>query len=485
MLKPEKGTEAADPQGARYVALAQGLQARIAIGELRPGDRVPSVRDLNAQSGYSVTTVLRAYEHLEALGIVESRPRSGYFVRAALAAARTLPQTIESAPQQHPSLVSTELVSSVLTTVSQPGLLPLSHATMAPELMPVAALNRIANNLIRQEPDQALAYLMSPGLERLRQQIAGRLSSVGVPAVADDVVITTGALEAIHLSIRMLTRPGDTLLMESPTYYCLLQIAEECGLRVVELPNDPVHGIDPDDVRRAIQRHRISAALLVQNFNNPTGSLMPDSAKREVVTMLNAAGIPLIEDDLYGELGFTSGRVTPLKAFDQDDGVLHCGSFSKTLSPGLRVGWVLSRRHHKELIRRKFTTSCATASLPQMIISRYLETGGYERHLRKLRADLARSVTRISDVVLREFPAGTSVARPQGGFVLWIELPKKIDAMEMFHRAAKKGIAISPGILYSADGRYHHHIRLNCAVSWTPVLERALMMLGKLAGELM
>ncbi|MES2489017.1 MAG: PLP-dependent aminotransferase family protein [Pseudomonadota bacterium] len=485
MFESDTDTESADPQGARYVALAQGLQTRIAVGELRPGDRVPSVRELGAQSGYSVTTVLRAYAHLEVLGLVESRPRSGYFVRAAPTAVRTLPQTINSASQQQPSLISADLVSSVLDTVSQPGLLQLSHATTAPELMPVAALNRIARNLIKEQPEQSLSYMMSPGLERLRQQIAGRLSACGVPALADDLVITTGALEAIHLCVRMLTRPGDTLLMESPTYYCLLQIAEECGLRVVELPNDPVRGIDPDDVRRAIQRHRISAALFVQNFNNPTGSVMPDAAKREVVSLLNAAEIPLIEDDIYGEIGFAGGRATPLKAFDEDDRVLHCGSFSKTLSPGLRVGWVLSRRHQRELSRRKFTTSCATASLPQLIVSRYLETGGYERHLRRLRTELARSVARISDAVLREFPVGTTVARPQGGFVLWIELPKQIDAMEMFRRAAKQGIAISPGILYSADGRYHHHIRLNCAVSWTPALEQALRTLGKLATALM
>ncbi|SEQ26419.1 DNA-binding transcriptional regulator, MocR family, contains an aminotransferase domain [Solimonas aquatica] len=481
MPDDSSGTDQVLPH--RYADLAQRLESQIHSGGLRAGDRLPSVRELAGQFQCSISTALRAYEHLEALGLIGSRPRSGYYVQAQ-AATRELPQAI-ALPQSQPSLISSDLVSTVIDTVSRPGLMPLSYATPAPEFLPAASLNRITRNLIKQQPAQALSYLMSPGLERLRQQIAARMNAAGVEAAAEDIVITNGALEAINLCVRMLTRPGDTLLMESPTYYSLLQVAEEHGLRVVEVANDPTRGVDPEEVRRLVRRHRIDAALLAQNFNNPTGSLMPDAAKRELVQILGSAGIPLIEDDVYGELGFNGQRATPLKSFDTDDRVLYCSSFSKTLSPGMRLGWVLSRRHRRELARRKFTASCAAASLPQLLVSRYLDGGGYERHLRGMRSALARSVARFADVVLREFPAGTSVTRPQGGFVLWVQLPDRIDAMELFAQAAQGGIAISPGTLFSAAGQYQHHIRLNCALPWTPKLEQALCSLGWLAARML
>lgn len=472
---------AVDVREPHYAAVAQQLLAQIGSGGLRPGDRLPSVRELARQTGRSITTVLRAYEHLEALGAIGSRPRSGYFVSAA-SKARPLPQTLQ-APSGPPSLISGELVADFLQARIG-GPLRFGDSVPEPSLLPVASLNRVARQLLRDEPELAIPYQMSPGYQRLREQLAGRLAALGAEVAADDIVITTGGMEAINLCLRALTRAGDTLLMEAPTFYGLLQAAEEHGLRVVELPNDPLTGIDPDDVRRAVGRHRIAAALFVQNFNNPTGSLMPDEAKREVVRTLNAAGIPLIEDDVYGELGFVAGRATPLKVYDEADLVLHCGSFSKTLSPGFRVGAIASRRYARELTRRKFTLSCATASLPQMIVSRYLETGGYERHLRGLRASLARSIARISEAVLQAFPDGTSVSRPQGGFVLWIELPGTVDAVQMFRRAAQAGIAIRPGTLFSANAQYAHHIRLNCAMPWNATVADGIATLGRFAHAL-
>ena len=472
-----------DGRGPLYEALARKLLGQIGDGALRPGDRIPSVRELSRQTGHSITTMLKAYEHLEALGAIESRPRSGYFVRAGALKPQALPQTIEI-PLGPASLISTDVVSTVLETIGRPGFVPFGHATPAAELLPIASLNQLTRRVMKAEPLMPGRYLMPPGHERLREQIARRLVASGCAATADDIVITNGSLEAINLCIRLLCRAGDTILMESPTYYGLLQIAEEHGLRVVELPNDPVRGVDPDDLRRAVRRHRISAALLVQNFNNPTGSLMPDEAKRDVVHTLAAHGIPLIEDDIYGELGFAQGRARPLKSFDDGDNVLYCSSVSKTLSPGLRVGWIASKRWRRELIRHKFTLSCATASIPQLVVASYLESGGYERHLRTLRATLARSIARFSEAVLRHFPQPTAITRPQGGFVLWIELPRNVDCIELFHLATQQRIALSPGTIFSASGQYQNYIRLNCALPWTPQIEQALVSLGQLAMSL-
>ncbi|HSW14172.1 MAG TPA: PLP-dependent aminotransferase family protein [Solimonas sp.] len=466
-----------------YESVARRLLAQIDVGALRPGDRVPSVRDLSRKTGYSITTALKAYEHLEALGAIESRPRSGYYVRVDALRPQSLPQTIEI-PQGPASLISTDIVSTVLDTLSRPGFAALGHASPAPALLPVASLGNLTRRLLRSQPDLANGYMMPPGYDRLRQQVARRLAEQRCEVSPEDVVITSGSLEAINLCLRLLCCAGDTILMESPTYYGLLQVAEEMRLRVVELPNDPQRGVDPDDVRRAVRRHRIAAALLVQNFNNPTGSLMPDDAKRDVVRTLNGHGVPLIEDDIYGELGFAGGRATPLKAYDEADLVLHCSSVSKTLSPGLRVGWVASRRWRRELARHKFTLSTATNSLSQMVTAAYLESNAYDRHLRGLRLQLARSVARFSEAVLKHFPQPTAVSRPQGGFVLWVELPKAVDALELFHRAARESIAVSPGVIFSPSGSYQNYLRFNCALPWTPNVEQALATLGRIANHM-
>ncbi|HEY0913401.1 MAG TPA: PLP-dependent aminotransferase family protein [Solimonas sp.] len=463
-----------------YETVARRLLAQIDVGALRPGDRVPSVRELSRKTGYSITTALKAYEHLEALGAIESRPRSGYFVRLEPAKAQALPQTLEIPPGPA-SLISADVISSVLETISRPGLVPLAHASPAPELLPVAQLHHLTRRLLREEPNAAVGYMMPPGHAGLRQQIARRLAGQRCEVSPDDIVITTGSLEAINLCLRLLCCAGDTILMESPTYSGLLQVAEEMRLRVVELPNHPQHGIDPDDVRRAIRRHRVTAALFVQNFNNPTGSLLPEEAKRDIVHVLNGHGVPLIEDDIYGELGYACGRATPLKAYDEADMVLHCSSLSKTLSPGLRVGWVASHRWRRELIRHKFTLSTATNSLSQMTAAAFLESSAYDRHLRTLRATLARSVARFSEAVLRHFPPLTAVSRPQGGFVLWIELPRNVDGLELFQRAARERISVNPGVIFSANGSYQNYLRINCALPWTAEIEQALATLGRIA----
>ncbi|AXQ28630.1 PLP-dependent aminotransferase family protein [Solimonas sp. K1W22B-7] len=481
-LDSDTGTaQAPDSPGGDplYETVARRLLAQIDIGALRPGDRVPSVRELSRKTGYSITTALKAYEHLEALGAIESRPRSGYFVRLEPVKARALPQTIEVA-QGPASLISTDVISSVLETITRPGQVPLAHASPSAELLPTAALHRLTRSLLRSDPAMATSYLMPPGHAGLRQQIARRLADQRCEVSPEDIVITTGSMEAINLSLRLLCCAGDTILMESPTYSGLLQVAEEMRLRVVELPNHPQHGIDPDDLRRAIRRHRVAAALFVQNFNNPTGSLLPEEAKREVVRTLNGHGVPLIEDDIYGELGY-GGRATPLKAYDEADLVLHCASLSKTLSPGLRVGWVASHRYRRELIRHKFTLSTATNSLSQMAAAAVLESSLYDRHLRTFRVTLARSVARFSEAVLRHFPPQTVVSRPQGGFVLWIELPRNVDGLELFQRAAREHIAVNPGVIFSANGSYQNYLRINCALPWSAQIEQALATLGRIA----
>lgn len=463
----------------RWQVVARRVIDGIQRGHLLPGHRVPSVREMSQLARVSISTVVQAYVQLEAQGHIESRERSGFFVRPR--SEPPVPTAIEL-PTTRPTQVAAEVVQQIMQSLSR-GVLPLSTATLSPSLLPAGSLRRIASRLLRHSHRQLLNYEIPPGNRVLRQQIARRLALTGARVSADDVLITTGGMEALNICLRTLCRPGDTVLVESPTYFGILQCLDHLGLRALEIPNSSATGIDPEQVRKAIRRVKVAAALLVPNFNNPTGSVTNDEAKRAIVGMLAEADIPLIEDDVYGELHFSGARPTPMKAFDEHDNVLTCGSISKTVAPGYRVGWVVSRRHCDALVQSKLSTSLASSTIEQWVIGEFM-SNGFDRHLRKLRRILQQQVAAFSAAILAHFPAGTCVSRPSGGFVLWVELPSDIDCLQLMHRALQSGISISPGTIFSATGAYGNFMRVNCGVEWSPAVEKALRLLGKLAHAL-
>lgn len=452
----------------------------IARGNLVAGDRAPSLREMSRIAQVSISTVLQAYAQLEAQGYLVSRERSGFYV--ARQPDRSAEPSVIELSNSRPKHVAGEVIQQIMQSLSYKSVLPLGAATLSTSFLPGGALRRIAARIIRREHNETLNYQAPPGDRLLRQQIARRLGMTGAYVSPDDILITSGGMEALNLCLRTLCRPGDAVLVESPTYFGILQCLENLGLRALEIPNNPVGGIDPDHVRAAIKRVRIAAALLAPNFNNPTGSLTPDAAKLEIVRLLAAAEIPLIEDDVYGDLAFDSARPSVLKAYDRHDNVLTCGSISKTVAPGYRVGWIVSRRHRDPLIQCKLTTSLANSTLEQRIVGEFLRSG-FDRHLRKLRGVLTKQVGLFSETVLRHFPTGTKVSKPGGGYVLWIELPG-VDCLQLTHRALQHGISISPGTIFSATGAYQNFIRINCGLEWSPAVEQAIKFLGKTAREL-
>jgi DNA-binding transcriptional MocR family regulator len=299
----------------------------------------------------------------------------------------------------------------------------------------------------------------------------------------DEIVVTSGAKEAVYLSIRAVTRPGDTIAVESPTYYALLEVVASHGLKVVEIASHPQRGIDLDDLGRALRARPIAALALVSNFSNPTGACMSDDDKRRLVELLDAHDVPLVEDDVYGDLTFEPRRPPPVKAFDTSGNVLLCSSFSKTLAPGLRVGWAAPGRYRRAVERLKFNSMLAVPTPTQIAVAGFLEEGGYDRHLRRLRRCCADLVARTSDAVSRSFPLGTRVSRPRGGCVLWVELPAGFDALRLYEQARAERIAIAPGPIFSATERYQNCFRLAASTPWTSAVERAMERLGQLVSE--
>ena len=468
-----------DTSSVLYESVASEISTLINSGTLEPGDRVPSVRRLSQQKRVSISTVLQAYAVLENRGLIEARPQSGYYVRTPQ---RSMEEPATSRPPRAPRLVGVhEMVSRVLEATRQRDVVPLGGAIPGAELVPTAKLQRIISAIARRQPQSMASYGMPPGRDELRRQVALRARDWGVSVTADEVVITHGCMEALNLCLRAVTRPGDIVALESPTYYGVLQIIESLGLKALEIPTHSRDGISLDALALAIEREKIKACIIMPNVSNPLGSTMPDAAKKRLVQMLAEHDIPLIEDSAYNSLYFGDTQPYAAKAYDRKGMVMLCSSYTKSLAPGFRVGWVAPGRFYEQVLMLKFMNTGGMSELLQLAVAEFLENGGYDRHLRSLRRAYARQTELVQGAVAKYFPAGTRATRPSGGFVLWVELPEGCDAVELFEHGMREQIGFAPGPMFSATDRYHNCLRLSCAAQWSPRIENALARLGELA----
>ncbi len=470
----------APPTELLYEQVASKIAALIAGGTLRPGDRIPSVRKTCQQQQVSVSTVLQAYVALENRGLIEARPKSGFFVRYRPHELTAEPATTTPSKTAN-KIIAGNAVAMVLKAVGNPRIAPLGAACPSPLLLPVEKLARTLGAVARQSGNAGLEYAIPPGCEQLRREISKRSLDWGCNLAPDEIITTIGCVEALNLCLRAVAGKDDIVAIESPTYFGVLECIRGLGIRALEIPTHPRTGMDLDALETALKRHKVAACLSVPNFNNPLGCCMPDSHKRRMVEMLAKRRIPLIEDDLYGDLHFSAERPRTAKSYDQDGGVLLCNSFSKTLAPGYRVGWVAPGRYFEEVMSLKFTNTMATATLPQLAIAEFLRNGGYDHYLRGIRNTFREQVQRFSQAIAETFPPGTKITRPSGGFVLWIELPRRCDALELHAAALAKDISLAPGPLFSAKQGYRNFIRISCGHPWSPVIERAIAILGDLA----
>jgi DNA-binding transcriptional MocR family regulator len=464
-----------------YLQLAGAVAGQIEAGTYRPGDRIPSVRKLRDQFGVSLTTVLQACRVLEDRGLIEARAQSGHYVRPGPTGRRAEPEA--SRPPEGAGRVDASLAVRLNLGIGNPQEPTLGAAVQGPELMPIASLNRLLGHVLRHQPAACHSYDAPPGSPVLRRSIAQRGGDAGYAVTADDIVITSGAKEAVYLSIAAVTTAGDTVAIESPAYYALLEVLGSLGLRALEISSHPRHGINLDDLAAALARRPVAAVALVSNFSNPTGSCMSDGAKRRLVDLLRAHDVPLVEDDVYGELVYEGPRPSAIKAFDGDGRVLYCSSYSKTLSPGLRVGWAIPGRYQNQVELLKLVVNQATAVAPQLALAAFLDSGGCDRHIRRVRRMYADQMASMIDAVERHFPDATRLTRPGGGHVLWVQLPDGVDAMDLYDAADQVGIRIAPGPMFSPSDGYRNFIRLNTGFPWRATTEKQVATLGRLVAE--
>ncbi len=467
----------------RYEKFADEIAGLIRSGVLAPGQKVPSVRHASRTYGVSASTVFQAYYLLEDRGLIVARARSGYFVREHVQRALAEPEIARHDAQTTEVDVS-ELVFSVLSSIKDPDTVPFGSAFPAPELFPLPRLARSMAHAVRDMDPRSVVADLAPGSHALRRQIALRYMVGGMPLPVEELVVTNGALEALNLCLQVVTQPGDLVAIEAPAFYASLQVLERLKLKAVEIPVHPREGIDLDVLADSLARLPIKACWFMSNFQNPLGASMSEDKKRALAALLSQHQVPLIEDDVYAELYFAAQAPKPVKAFDSEGLVMHCSSFSKSLAPGYRVGWVAGGRYAEQIERLKLMTSLSASVPAQAAIADYLQHGGYDRHLRKLRHALESQQHAMLAAVARHFPAATRVTRPSGGYFLWLELPEQIDALKLFQLAHAQGISLAPGPIFSATRRFGHCLRLNYGHPWTTASEQAMETLGRIIHSL-
>ena len=479
-----KGPKA--PQLPLYEKVATQLVHMIDSGALAVGSRAPSVRTLAAQLKVSISTVIAAYRVLEDRGRLQARPQSGFYVRA-LRRENVAEPRMSRPPDTANAVTVADLRLLLLTEFVQPGIIPLGASNGAVSDWSTKAVHSLMNSISRSQPALSAAYAPPAGMPGLRQQVARWYVRAGCALPPDDIVITCGALEAIHLCLRACTQPGDTIALESPTYWGILQTIEMLGVKALEIPTHPRTGPSLDALEVVLNQNLVKAVVLIPTVHNPLGSIMPEENKSRLVAMTRRAGVALIEDDIYADLVYAPTRPRSCRSFDdgpsENSHVMVCGGFSKTISPSLRIGWCIPGKWSKEVTRMKAWLNIAAPTLPQLALAQFMNDGGYERHLRKVTAIYRRQVDRMSELLAEHFPHETRITRPQGGFLLWAELPEPLDSVDLHHRAIQRGISICPGIVFSATGKYRNCIRINCGLLWTPQVEQAIPALGKLIAQ--
>ena len=487
--------EAGDPQTMAmaeavatplFLQVAMRMAQMIASGTLQVGQRLPSVRDCAAQSHVSVGTVVQAFAILEEHRLVQPRAKSGFFVApASQAIASALVQKISRRPAEatRPLVLpvpaqndSSNPVRGAKALVSFVGFTPKDRDFFDADRIRVA-LSR-ATRLKRQSLAE---YSSSAGTATLRQAVALRGLHLGCVLSGDDIVITSGCINAVAMCLQAVTRPGDMVAIESPTFFGFLDLLEALNLKAIALPTDVRTGVSLPALQLALDTQPIKALLLVPTLSNPVASVMPLTHKRALARLVAKYKIPLIEDVVFNDLLATDVRRRAVKAYDSEGWVMTCGSFAKTVSPGIRLGWVAAGRWSKEVATLKRVQGASTNVVLEHALADLLTQGSYEAHLRRLCSQMKHRLGQARKMIQSSFPPGTKVNEPPAGYTLRVELPGGVDSMVLFKLCKHQGITVGPGQLFCASHRYRHCLRLSFAAQWGPVEQAALMEVGRLA----
>lgn len=457
----------------------------IESGALRPGDRLPSLRQMSQTAGVSIPTVRQAYIELESQRRIESRPQSGFYVRPARENALVKPAPRFTRAVKPVAVQCRSLMDRVYDGLYRSDVVPLGIANPCMAKPAAKALHRAMKRVMARAQERSLGYAPTCGEPALQRQIALRyLDTMGLSVDPEEICITNGAQEALSLALQAVAVKGDIVAVESPAYHGLLELIESLGMLAIEIETCPEDGVTLSALEQTLDLFPVKVCMFSTTLNNPLGVSMPDEKRRALAAALDARDVVLIEDDVYGELRFDGQRPRPTSSYMQNGRAMTCGSFSKTAAPGYRIGWLLTGQYSADVRRLKRSFSCSSGLLQQLTLAEFLASGDYDRYLKSLRPVLKQNADRMSACVSRFFPAETRTSNPVGGSVLWLELPGNLSAEKLFDEALEAGISIAPGNIFSPRNRFRTFIRLSFGHPWTDETEASLRWLGDKAKEL-
>lgn len=465
------------PKDVLYLKIANAVTEQIKSETLQFGDRLPSLRSAQKLYNVSLNTVKQAYIELESRSLVESRPKYGYYVSQTSQRKLELPSVAKMKVTEGKNSPE-DLIGKVFGSIAGTDVTQFALGIPGKSLLPVAQMKKCMINVMKKKHDSGTNYEPVQGNEKLRREIAKWAMVMEGKITEDDLVITSGAMNGVYNCLMAVTQPGDSVAVESPVYFGILQAIQLLGLKAVEIPTHPITGVDLDALKKVMPK--LSACCFVVNYNNPLGFQMPDDNKKELVRMLTEHNVPLVEDDVYGNIYFGAGRPKPCKFYDEAGIVMWVGSVSKTLAPGYRVGWVAPGKFKEKIIRQKLVQTVSSPSLFSDVIADFLEYGRYDHHLRMFRKKLYANYLQIQKSVTQYFPDNTKVSEPKGGFMLWLELDKRICTEDLYDEAVSRKVNFAPGRMFSQYNQYQNCMRLNYALEWTDRVESDLEKLGKM-----
>jgi len=460
-----------------YLKIASIIEEQISSETLKIGDKLPSIRALQKLHDVSLNTIKQSFLELESKSLIESRPKSGFYVSNTSNRKLSIP-SMNKLKLLEDKTTSEDLITKVFYSLSDKNITRFSIGVPDQSLLPIAKLNKGLVKVMRNLEESGTGYESVQGSANLRRNLAKWSIVLEGKLNEDDFVTTSGAMNAIFNCLMAVTKRGDTIAIESPAYFGIIQVAQSLGLNIIELPTHPITGVDLEALKKVI--YKVNVCCFMSNFSNPLGSLMPDESKKELVKLLTHHNIPLIEDDLYGNLFFGTTRPKPCKYYDEAGIVMWCGSVSKTLAPGYRVGWVAPGKFKDKIIKQKMAHTVCMPSLYQEVIADFLEHGRYDHHLRTFRSILYTNSLHFQRTIEDYFPENTKISQPQGGSFLWLELDKSIDTAVLYDKAIQQKIGFAPGRIFTQHDQYHNCMRLNFGLAWNEKVELNLKRLGQL-----
>ncbi|MCK5311953.1 MAG: PLP-dependent aminotransferase family protein [Desulfobacteraceae bacterium] len=462
----------------KYVEIAENIETLISSYALKPGDKLQSIRTLSKERGISASTAFQVYYLLESKGLIRARPKSGYYVKTS--PKKQIKDISLSTFRQCKISSLSDLTAGILEMIHKEED-PLSLIQPSVDLLPIAKLKKSAKITIQASPSGWCQYGSIAGEIEARQEISKFVLNSQTLARPDEIILTNGCYEGIYLALSTLTKPGDVVAVESPIVFGILQMIDSMGCKILEIPSNPRTGMCLSTLKENLRLHKVKACVSVPNFNNPTGSLMPDSKKQRFVEILSDYNIPLIEDDIFGDIYFGRSRPRTCKSFDKSGNVILCSSFCKILAPGYRVGWIIPGKFFNQILKIKSNRSMFGNTLNQQIIAHFLKTGRFDFHLRTFRNKVYKQYNYMLGLVVKYFPENIKISQPQGGFSLWVELDPAVDTTAFSMSLLKQKISILPGEAFSSSNYYKNYFRLSYSSKITHELKKKLIRIGKQA----